>query len=385
MAIPHAAAGPSAPCPIVAASPIGPDQAATLALVSTDRQVLVSTLTPVLNEASFIRETVAALQAQDVAGEAEFLFMDGRSTDRTKEILRELSADDPRIRVLDNPARHTASGLNIGLRAARGEYVARVDAHTRYPAHYLSRGIERLRQGDVDWVSGPQVPVPAGGWSGDVTVALGTPLATGRSNRWDSDVSQRGGDEVELATGVFTGIWRRETLDRLGGWDEGWPINQDSEMAARVLRGGGRILSLPELGADYAPRDTVRKLARQYWRYGMYRAKTSLRHPGTVRPGHVAMPALVIAGVGSLVAPARVLRRLARAAIGAYVLAVMAQTAKLSASLKSPRALRLPVVLVTMHACWGGGYLVGLARFASPSKRRPKLAEDLVERSRDGA
>jgi succinoglycan biosynthesis protein ExoA len=347
--------------------------------VSEEAKVLVSTLTPCLNEEAFIRETVAALQAQDVAGEAEFLFMDGRSTDRTKAILEELATEDPRIRVFDNPAQHTASGLNIGLRAARGEYVARIDAHTRYPAHYLSRGIERLRQGDVDWVSGPQVPVPAGGWSGDVTVALGTPLATGRSNRWDSDVSQRGGDEVELATGVFTGIWRRETLDRLGGWDEGWPINQDSEMAARVLRDGGRILSLPELGAEYAPRDSLRKLARQYLRYGMYRAKTSLRHPQTVRPGHIAMPALVCAGAAALVAP-RPLRLPAQALVGLYGAGLATQTAKV-ASEKGPSALRVPVVLLTMHGSWGLGYLAGLVRFAPPSRRRPALATDLAARA----
>src|SRR4051794_40932901 len=285
--------------------------------------VLVSTLTPVLNEERFIRETVAALQAQDVAGEAEFLFMDGRSTDRTKEILEALAAEDPRIRVFDNPARHTAAGLNIGLRAARGEFVARIDAHTRYPVHYLSRGIERLREGGVDWVSGPQVPVPGGGWSGDVALALATPLATGRSNRWDSDVARSGGEEVELSTGVFTGIWRRSTLDELGGWDEGWPINQDSEMAARVLAAGGRIVSLPELGAEYAPRDSLPKLARQYWRYGMYRAKTFLRHPHAMSLRHAAMPAIVCAGVGAVVAP-RPLRVPARALTGLYAGAVAA-------------------------------------------------------------
>lgn len=378
MAIPHAGAGPSAPCPIVAASPIGSDPAARLASVTADRRVLVSTLTPVLNEEAFIRETVAALQAQDVAGEAEFLFMDGRSTDRTKEILRQLAAEDPRIRVLDNPARHTASGLNIGLRAARGEYVARVDAHTRYPAHYLSRGIERLREGGVDWVSGPQVPVPAGGWSADVALALATPLATGRSNRWDSDVSQRGGDEVQLATGVFTGIWRRETLDRLGGWDEGWPINQDSEMAARVLASGGRIVSLPELGAQYAPRDSLKKLARQYWRYGMYRAKTSLRHPSVVRPTHVAVPALVCAAVGAVAAP-RPLRVPARAVMGVYLAGLAVQTAQLAPE-RGTAVVRLPVVLVTMHGSWGAGYLTGLLRFAPSSRRRPALATDLAER-----
>src|SRR6187455_2380233 len=104
MAIPHAGAGPSAPCPIVAASPIRSDPAARLASVTADRRVLVSTLTPVLNEEAFIRETVAALQAQDVAGEAEFLFMDGRSTDGTRKLLEELREREPRIRVLDNPA-----------------------------------------------------------------------------------------------------------------------------------------------------------------------------------------------------------------------------------------------------------------------------------------
>ncbi len=80
----------------------------------------MSTLTPVLNEERHIRDAVAALQAQDLGGETEFIFIDGRSTDRTRAILEELAGRDGRIGVLDNPARHTAAGLNIGLRAARG-------------------------------------------------------------------------------------------------------------------------------------------------------------------------------------------------------------------------------------------------------------------------
>jgi hypothetical protein len=235
----------------------------------------------------------------------------------------------------------------------------------------------------VDWVAGPQIPVAGEGWSRDVVLALATPLGTGGSNRWDSDVVRRGGEEVELATGVFTGIWRRETLDRLGGWDEGWPINQDSEMAARVLARGGRIVSLPELGAEYAPRDSLRKLARQYGRYGMYRAKTSLRHPRAVAFRHVAVPALVGAGVAAVVAP-RPLRRPARAVVGIYAAALLGQTAQLAAT-RGTAALRVPVVLATMHASSGAGYLLGLLRFAPPSRRRPALATDLYERSQGAA
>ena len=101
----------------------------------------VSVLVPVLNEEARIEETVAAMQAQRFDGTVELLFADGRSEDRTREVLLELATRDPRIRVLDNPRRHTASGLNVCLRAARGEFVARMDAHTYYGDRYLAAGI----------------------------------------------------------------------------------------------------------------------------------------------------------------------------------------------------------------------------------------------------
>ncbi len=340
--------------------------------------ITVTTLTPVLNEELHIRETVAALQAQDIAEEAEFIIIDGGSTDRTRTIVSELAEADARIVLLDNPKRHTASALNIGLRASRGRYVARVDAHTRYPAHYLSRGIERLELGDVDWVAGPQIPVGDGTWSRRVAAALGTRLATGPSKRWDCASAGCAGQELELGTGVFTGVWERSTLVRDGGWDEGWPINQDSEMASRVLHRGGRIILLPELGAQYTPRNSLRALARQYHRYGMYRAKTTLRHPWTVGAPHVALPGLVISAVAAVAGPPR-LRSINRLALGAYATALLSQSGRATAD---PRdRLALPLVFVTMHLAWGEGFLVGLVRFARPRVRQPALATDLVERT----
>jgi succinoglycan biosynthesis protein ExoA len=323
----------------------------------------VSVLIPVLNEERHIRDTVAAMREQRFDGELEFLFMDGRSEDRTKAILEELAAGDPRIRVFDNPERTTPHGLNVGLANARGEFVARMDAHTFYPPTYLARGVERLRQGGVDWVAGPQIPRGEGKWSRRVALALESELATIGSKRFGSGEEPA---EVELDTGVFTGVWRRETVERFGGWAPGWPINQDSELAARMLAAGARIVQLPELGAEYVPRDSLKKLARQYFRYGMYRAKTARHHPHSLRRSHLMAPGMVLAVAGSVIAPGP-LRPIARLGVAAYLASLVAASARAAAAGADPRdAASLPAVFLTMHLAWGSGYLVSGVRFGPP-------------------
>jgi succinoglycan biosynthesis protein ExoA len=299
------------------------------------------------------------MQAQRLQGAVEFLFVDGGSEDRTVEILEELAADDPRIRILHNPARITPVALNIGLRAARGEVIARMDAHTHYPPDYLARGIERLRRGGAEHVSGPQLPHGVGTWSRRVALALSTRLGTG-----GAEFRRSAAEEFEVDSG-FTGLWRRSTLEAQGGWDEGWWNDQDTELAARIRAAGGRIVCLPEMAARYIPRDSLRALARQYWRYGFYRAKTSGRHPESMRRSHVLAPGLVIALVAAALLPGRwaIPPRLGVATYAAAVLAVSASQAKPG---KRGDAAALPLVFLTMHLCWGLGFLAGSVRFGPP-------------------
>jgi succinoglycan biosynthesis protein ExoA len=338
----------------------------------------VSVLTPVLNEEAHIRQTVASMVRQEFDGKIEFLFIDGRSSDRTRAILEELAVSDPRIRVLDNPDRTTAFALNIGLAAARGHYVARMDGHTEYPQSYLADGVRRLSRGDVVWVAGPQIPRGGGVWSRRVALALETGLASIGSKRWGDGSSE----EIELDTGVFTGVMPRSVLEAHGGWDSGFPINQDSELAARVLAEGERIVQLPSMGAGYVPRNSLRSLWRQYYRYGLYRGKTARLHANSLRRSHLLGPGLVLALAGSLVLP-RPLRGLARAAVGAYLATLVAASAR--AALASPEragdAATLPLVFVVMHGAWGTGFVVStfkhgpplgaLARVVRPARGRP--------------
>lgn len=329
-------------------------------------QVDVSVLVPVLNEEQHIRESVAAMRAQEFDGVVELLFADGGSTDRTNAILEELAAEDPRIRVFDNPRRRTPSGLNVCLRHARGEYVARMDAHTVYPPRYLAAGVDRLRRGDTSWVSGPAIPRPTGPTSGAVATALATWLGQGGSRKWQE--AEGGADpaytEIVLDTGVFAGVWRRERVLAFGGWDEGWPSNQDAEMAGRFIGDGERLICLVEMGAHYVPRNTLRGVARQYHGYGYYRVRTALRHPHSMRRSHVLAPGLVAAAGAAVVSP-RPLRQAARAGVGAYLLAVLATSARFLC--REPAvAVRMPGVFLAIHGGNGVGFLRGFARFGIP-------------------
>jgi hypothetical protein len=237
-----------------------------------------------------------------------------------------------------------------------------MDAHSWYPRDYLERGIDRLKRGDVQWVTGPAVPRATSRWGATVAVALGTWLGRGGSTKWQSG-GAAGDEEIELDTGVFGGIWRRETLERLGGWDEEFLVNEDAEMAARVISAAGRIVCLRTMGATYAPRDGLRALARQYCRFGMYRVRTSRRHPVALRRSHLLSAGLALTAGAAVSAP-RPMRTAARTTMSAYATALLDVAAGTPAD-AGVRA-RLPVVLAVMHHAWGTGFIVGCARYGIP-------------------
>ena len=337
-------------------------------------RVDVSVLTPVLNEEHYIREAADMMLAQRFDGTIEFLFIDGASDDRTVEILQDLQQRDPRVRILENPRRNTPVALNIGLANANGAYIARMDAHTLYPDDYLARGVARLRRGGADHVSGPQLAHGEGTWSRRVALALETPLGRG-----GAQFRHASNDEIEVDSG-FTGVWPRAVLEAHGGWHEEWHNDQDSELAARIRGGGGRILCLPEMGARYIPRNSLSGLARQYWRYGIYRAKTSGAHPESMRRSHLLAPGLALA-LAAAVLPLGGFRRLGRAAVAlwcAVVVGVATAEAWRGTPIEDPALpadlAALPAVFGAMHLAWGFGFLLGCVRFGPPLRALAHVA-----------
>ena len=67
----------------------------------------------------------------------------------------------PIIRVLDNPGRIQPIALNVGIRAATGEILMRMDAHALYPKNYISDLVAALQTSGADNVGGVLITAPA--------------------------------------------------------------------------------------------------------------------------------------------------------------------------------------------------------------------------------
>jgi hypothetical protein len=190
-----------------------------------------------------------------------------------------------------------------------------------------------------------------------------------------------GGDEGPADT-VYLGVFRREWLERVGGYDPEFVRAQDWEMNHRIRGLGGLVWFSPRLRVSYRPRSTVGALARQYRDYGRWRRVVARTHPGTINPRYLAPPVALLGVVGgaALGVAAAVSRRpsLAWGLVlpAGYAAVVAAGTVLAGRGLPLRAALRLPVVLPTMHLSWGWGFLTSPASIVPRRSETPTPQEE---------
>lgn len=316
-----------------------------------DALPLVSVIMPVYNEAAFIERSLGAVLAQDYPRDClEVLVVDGGSADATRDLVRAAAAADPRVRLLDNPRRVQAAALNVGLAAARGAVIVRVDGHALIAPDYVRRCVELLAQTGAHNVGGPQRFAATTPWGHAIAAAYRSPFSV--PSRFT--VSRR----AEAVDTVYLGAWPRDVLVRLGGFDESLAVNEDYELNVRIRRAGGTVYLSPTIRSDYYGRQTLGALWRQFFRYGAWKFRMLRKYPGSARPRHLVAPLFVaVAVVGAALAPLhRALAGLWAAALGSYALALGG--ASLWSAYRDGWAHlpRLPFVFACIHIAWGSGF-----------------------------
>ncbi len=323
----------------------------------------VSIIVPCYNEERTIRLLLDAIYRQTFRrDEMEVILADGMSTDRTREVVAAFQSEHPglAICVVDNPKRIIPAGLNRAIEAANGEYLVRLDAHSVPADDYVQRCIEALQAGKGENVGGVWEIHPGGtGWvARSIALAAAHPLGVGDAYY---RFTQTAGEVDTVPFGAF----RRETIERIGRYDETLLTNEDYELNTRLRKQGGKVWLDPRIRSVYFARASLRALAKQYWRYGYWKLRMLRRYPRTLR-WRQALPPLFVLGAAGLALlavfwpPARILLGIG---LGLYVLILAAGA--LPAALRRKDASLLvgvPLAIATMHASWGSGFIFSMLR-----------------------
>jgi glycosyltransferase involved in cell wall biosynthesis len=323
----------------------------------------ITLIMPTYNEEAFVGQCLESVI--DEPG-MEVLVVDGGSTDATRDIVTRLMARFSGLRLLDNPRRTAANAMNIGLAAATGQIVVRLDAHSIYPPGYVRRLTSALEEHRAD--------VAGGVWVARARkrTAFGRAVAASLTNPWvmGNTGFRVGGGDVRVVDTVPFGCWHAETLRKVGGYSEELHRSQDFDLSQRLRKMGAKIILVPDVIIEYHARSGVWENIRYNFWNGYWVGYPLVAHGIRFAMRHVVAAMACVLGLSVAVAcwltwsPWPLL-------IAAPYLLVIVLSAVAASREGLAVALQLPLITVATHVLYGFGTLYGLLRGTLVRLRRP--------------
>jgi succinoglycan biosynthesis protein ExoA len=319
----------------------------------------VSVVIPVRNEARSLPMLLDQLIAQDIESDQfEILVADGRSTDKTREVVENLSRDTRvSLRVVDNPGILASAGRNAGVAAARGDVILFLDGHCHLPSASLLRDtLLLLDTTGAECLCRPQpLLAPNSSATGEVIAAVrSSTLGHGRDSLiYNMQISEF----VDPASSGAT--YRREVFNSVGRYDERYDACEDVEFNTRVRKAGMRAFTDPRLAVYYEPRRTLSGLFKQMMRYGRGRIRLAAKHPDTLSVTTlIPLFLLLFAALTITALPFHgVLRVILLSLAALYLLAVVASSLQLARKHGFRCLWQAPAAYLAVHLGLGAGML----------------------------
>lgn len=331
----------------------------------------VSVIMPIRNEADFIERSLRAVLEQEYPVERmEVIIVDGQSDDGTRVVIDEVIAEAgtgdepiPPVRILDNPRRIVPTALNIGIRAARGDVLVRVDGHCEIAPDFIRQDVALLAEHPEAWsVGGPIVHTATGPFGRAAALAMSHPLGIGNARHRFENYEGYG-------EGAAFPAFRRSVFERVGLFDERFVRNQDDEFNFRMLDAGGKVFISPRVRYVYFVRERASRLFKQYFQYGFWRIPFIRKHrrPFHIRqliPSAFYLLLLLMTVVGFGLGEPIVSLALPTLYGGALLVAALAVVPSHGPAV----AIRIPAAMLAMHAGYAFGFIYGLlANVVRPS------------------
>ncbi|MCE1226584.1 MAG: glycosyltransferase family 2 protein [Geobacteraceae bacterium] len=318
---------------------------------------------PVRNESRFIKDTIFQLLLQDYPVDRfEIIVADGMSDDTTRAIVTEIAEQHLQVRLLDNPARRSSAGRNVGFRNGKGDIFLVVDGHCYIPDDQLLKNtVQCFEKSNADCLGRPQPLDPPGLTEFQKAVALARASKLGHGG--DSLIF---GKYEGFASPVSNGAtYRKEVFEKVGYLDEAFDAAEDVEFNYRVEQAGCTCYTSPQLTVRYYPRENLKGLFRQMTRYGMGRRRFTRKHPAAISLNQLVPPCfvvglllLIILGFMALFLDVLHLPVLLLSALyGFYAVLVTVESFRIAAQNSWQYARWLPFIFFTVHFGLGWGFV----------------------------
>lgn len=329
--------------------------------IETEKTPFISAIIVCRNEEDYIRVSLSSILDQDYPKDCyEILIVDGMSDDNTLKFAkqkiteyRERYGNSPDIHFLLNEKKILAAGWNIGIRNSKGEYVFRIDVHSKISADYIKKCVATISIHDCVCVGGKIESKSLEGEDGTITKILSSPFGVGNSSFRVSNT------EGYADTAVY-GLYEKNIFEKVGYFDETLVRNQDIELHARIRSIGGKFYFDPEIRSIYFTRNTAKKMLRQGYQNGKWNPIVLRKTKGSLSIRHmipfVFVMFIVLSSLIGLFK--RAFWYLGFLVLGIHLCLGVFFAGKKTNDLKE--LMKMPFLFLALHLSYGIGFLVGL-------------------------
>lgn len=234
----------------------------------------VSVIIPCRNEKNYIKQCIEAIYNNTLSKKenVEVIVVDGLSNDGTLDILQEMQARYPSLKVIENPKQVTPVAFNLGIVHSKGDFIQIIGARQIISGDYLEKAVATIENDSSIWCVGGRVEnIYENNDSEIIASAMNTPFGVGGGNF-------RTMTQSSFVDTAGTPMYPRLVFDKLGLFDEELVRNQDDEFNFRVTRAGGRIFLNADILIQYYVRASFAKLYKQYLQYGYWKVYVNRKH-----------------------------------------------------------------------------------------------------------
>ena len=322
--------------------------------------MLVSVVVGLLNEEKFLPRLIEDFKKQTYNhNEIELIFIDGISKDNSWEILEDFknsNHDFYDVVLLKNPKVILSAGMNVGIKAARGECILKVDCHSHITDNFIENNVKIIEEGE-DVCGGPRPNIIENADNFSKTLLLV------EENMFGSGIADyRKKTTKKYVSSVFQGMYKKSIFDKIGLLDEKVGRVEDNELHYRIRKNGYKIRYSNDILSYQYTRPTLKRMLKQKYSNGYWIGKVSHVYPKAFSIFHFVPLAFVLAIIFSLcMIPITSIFIILLSSVY-FLFTILITIMTIINNKFNITILLMPIILFLIHVYYGVGTLVGLIK-----------------------